>query len=398
MQQQSSPSSLADVLARQPCPELAAALRAAAGGVIDRWQAAVRRALPSADALTFAQLRDDLPVILEQVAKALESDRPGATDELIAITPDHGGVRYQQDFKLDEMMVEYLLLRRILFEDVAAHLGRPMATGELLALNLAVDETVRRATVDFVEHQSRQLKAANEAQSKYLSFLSHDLRGGLNGIFLMIEVLKRELLKEPKFADAVEDLEMMRRSLTETIGTMDRFLHAERFRKGKVQVRPGRLRLHSLLSEFASHFGYQAKDKGLELKVEAPHDCEVVTDRELLGLIVQNLLSNAIKYGQQGAVRVSATCVNGGTWRVAVSDQGPGIAPEKLNELFGDFSRGETHGQPGVGLGLSIARQAAQFLSARLWAESQAGQGTTFYLELPKDGPRPTAAEPPKPA
>jgi signal transduction histidine kinase len=390
-QQPTSGSSFRAVLARQSCPEVAGALRAAAGGLIDRWQEAVRHALPTADVLTFGQLRDDLPAVLEQMARALESDQPGPTDRLTEISPAHGGVRYRQEFKLDEMLVEYILLRHILVEEVTRHLGRPMAVGECLAVNAAVDETIRRATVDFVEHQNRRLKAATEAQSKYLSFLSHDLRGGLNGIFLMIEVLKRELLKEPKFADAVDDLEMMRRSITETIGTMDRFLHAERFRKGKVQVRPGRLRLHSLLNEFASHFGYQAKDKGLELKVEAPADCEVITDRELLGLIVQNLLANAIKYAGRGAVRVSATCVNGGTWRVAVSDQGPGIAPEKLNELFGAFSRGETHGQPGVGLGLSIARQAAHFLSARLWAESQMGQGTTFYLELPKDGPRPTA-------
>ena len=56
------------------------------------------------------------------------------------------------------------------------------------------------------------IKAATEAQSKYLSFLSHDLRGGLNGVFLMIEVLKRELVKDPKFAESVDDLEVMRRA------------------------------------------------------------------------------------------------------------------------------------------------------------------------------------------
>ena len=73
---------------------------------------------------------------------------------------------------------------------------------------------------------------------------------------------------------------------------------------------------------------------------------------------------------------------------VSVADQGPGIPQEKLSELFGSFTRGDTHGQPGVGLGLSIARQAADLLGARLWAESEVGKGSTFYLKLPKDPPR----------
>jgi len=70
-----------------------------------------------------------------------------------------------------------------------------------------------------------------------------------------------------------------------------------------------------------------------------------------------------------------------------VIDQGPGIAPEKLEQLFAAFSRGETHGQPGTGLGLSIARQAADLLKAKLWAESKQGQGSTFQLQLPRELP-----------
>ena len=107
-------------------------------------------------------------------------------------------------------------------------------------------------------------------------------------------------------------------------------------------------------------------------------------------MILQNLLSNAIKYTQQGGVRLSARPVdnNGGGCLVAVVDQGPGLPKERLSELFGTFTRGDTHGQPGVGLGLSIARQAADLLGAKLWAESEPGKGSTFYLQLPKEPPK----------
>jgi signal transduction histidine kinase len=177
----------------------------------------------------------------------------------------------------------------------------------------------------------------------------------------------------------------MRRSLLDTIATMDRFLHAERFRKGKIQVRPTRVILRNVLQEMAAHFSYQARDRGLTIVVDVAADLLIVSDKEMLTLIFQNLLSNAIKYSPAGnCVKMIAECGEG-TCRVSVIDQGPGIAPEKLSALFDPFSRGETHGKPGVGLGLTIARQAAEYLNAKCWAESVVGKGSTFIVELPKE-------------
>jgi signal transduction histidine kinase len=275
-------------------------------------------------------------------------------------------------------------------EEVTEHLGRPITGQEVLALNVMVDASVRRGVVVFVNFQTRQLQSAAEAQSKYLSFLSHDLRGGLNGILLMIEVLKRELSTEARFSGSIEDLDMMRRSILETVATMDRFLHAERFRKGKVQAKLSREDLRAMITEIAAHSSYQAKDKGITLETEVDH-CVVTTDRELLTLILQNLISNAIKYSRHGTVKVSAHAINDPqselACEIAVADQGPGIAPDRLASLFQPFTRGETHGESGVGLGLSIARQAADLLGAKLRAESTVGVGSIFYIGLPRKSP-----------
>jgi len=381
---------LLEVLIRRSYPELAGAIRARIPRIVERWAGLVRQSIPQADELTFAQLRDDLPLVLEQQAKSLEADRAEPTQKLMEITPKHGETRFHQNFKIDELFADYQLLRPVVIEELTLQLGRTLSAEEAVALHAVLDLAARQGAVAFVDHQTRQLKAATEAQSKYLSFLSHDLRGGLNGVFLMIEVLRRELAKEgPRFSESLEDLEVMRRSIFETVGTMDRFLHAERFRKGKVQVKPGRIELGHLLAEVATQFTYQAKDKRLELVVDRSHPCPAVSDRELLTMIVQNLLSNAIKYTQKGAVRIGARALdNGDGCLVSIADQGPGIPQEKLSELFGSFTRGDTHGQPGVGLGLSIARQAADMLGAKLWAESEVGKGSTFYLQLPKDPPR----------
>src|SRR5207247_2040394 len=136
--------------------------------------------------------------------------------------------------------------------------------------------------------------------------------------------------------------------------------------------------LSRLANEVAGQFAFQAKDKSLELRCEVPDGARVVSDRELIVMILQNLLANAIKYSRKGQVRIASAqpSEDGTACRLSVVDQGPGIEAEQLGRMFQPFARGQTHGQAGTGLGLSIARQAADLLGAKLWAESQVGQGT----------------------
>src|SRR5688500_17999964 len=374
-----------DLLKYQPFPALAASVRESAADVIERWQSVVRRTLPTANELTTQQLRNDLPNILQMIADALEADEPKATKALMDEAVAHGEVRYDQNYNIGDVLIEYSLLRRLLCEEVLRHLDREMTIEELSALNLSVDVAVRRGVVSFASEPRNESQAVVEAQTKYLSFLSHDLRGGVNGVLLMIEVLRRDLVKEPKFGESLEDLDVMRRSILGTVGTMDRFLHAERFRKGKVQVRPTRPDMKRVADEAVTQYSYQAKDKDLRLVQAVTDGVWITTHPALVGVILQNLVANAVKYAPQGEVRIKVGCDDGHGCLISVIDQGPGIAPEKLEQLFTPFARGETHGQPGTGLGLSIARQAADLLKARLWAESKQGAGSTFHLELPRE-------------
>jgi signal transduction histidine kinase len=377
-----------NLLAVAAFPDLAAAVRERQAAVTKRWEQIVREVLPKADELTFNQLRDDIPRVLTQIADALQREGSRHVDNLLTTSEAHGRIRFHQSYNLNEVLLEYDLLRPILIEEVVHEIGRKLTLEEVTAINAGVDVSARRAVLTFVEHQSRELSAATESQSKYLSFLSHDLRGGLNGVFLMIEVLKRELASETRLAGTIEDLDSMRRSLLETVATMDRFLHAERFRKGKVQVHKTRVDLKNLCNEIVAHFIYQAQEKGLKLESAVDGDCVLTSDRELLTLVLQNLVSNAIKYTVRGSVRVTGSVSSTGGCLLAITDEGPGIESDKLSELFTEFTRGQTYGQPGVGLGLSIARQAADLLQAKLWAESALGKGSTFFLELNAEKPQ----------
>jgi signal transduction histidine kinase len=324
-----------------------------------------------------------VPNVLERLARALEVDEPRPTHDLLLNSTEHGTCRYHQSFALNELLIEYHILRTVVMEEVATQLARPLEVQEFVALLAGIDEASRRGVQSFVSHQSQQLQAAAEAQSKYLSFMAHDVRGSLNGVVLMMEILKRDLVSEPRFAESVRDLDQMRRSILETVETMDRLLHAERLRKGRVQLRLAPLDLTQLVGELVSQFGYQAAAKNVPITNDLPAGMTIVSDKELITLVLQNLICNAVKYSSRGTVRVTGEKRGGEAVVISVIDQGPGISPEQLQRLFAPFERGETHGQSGMGLGLSIARQSAELLGGKLWADSKAGEGSAFHLELP---------------
>ncbi|MBN1887955.1 MAG: hypothetical protein JW850_08180 [Thermoflexales bacterium] len=108
-----------------------------------------------------------------------------------------------------------------------------------------------------------------------------------------------------------------------------------------------------------------------------------------IGQVLHNLLDNAVKYSPQGGLVVVRGVVQDEQVVVSVSDQGVGIAPQDLSQLFDHFFRVKTptgHHVAGSGLGLPISQSIVESHSGRIWAESQVGQGTTLYFSLPRLG------------
>jgi signal transduction histidine kinase len=138
----------------------------------------------------------------------------------------------------------------------------------------------------------------------------------------------------------------------------------------------------------AGQFEREARAGGTALAIDVRPGTVVESDPEMLTIVLQNLVGNAVKYGggggeAGGTIHIGGTACDGGGGAVWVTDDGPGIARETVGRIFEAFARGEVRGQPGVGLGLAIASQAARLLAAELTVDSTLGAGSTFRLTLP---------------
>jgi len=125
----------------------------------------------------------------------------------------------------------------------------------------------------------------------------------------------------------------------------------------------------------------------LPITLELAEDITVQADERKLRQVVFNLLSNAVKFTPAGGhVDVSAHEADG-VVTVAVTDTGPGIAPEDETLIFDEFqqARGGSNGADGTGLGLPLARRFIELHGGRLWVETARGSGSSFRFTLPID-------------
>ena len=110
------------------------------------------------------------------------------------------------------------------------------------------------------------------------------------------------------------------------------------------------------------------------------------TDRDGLAVILRNLIGNALKFHRPGVYPelVMGSRLENGHHVVWVKDNGVGFDMKYSDRIFGIFQRLQrSDAYPGTGVGLALVSKAAQRMGGRVWAESQPGQGSTFYLELP---------------
>ena len=276
---------------------------------------------------------------------------------------------------------------RISITDVPLAFGRrealplQLAARELLVAisGVATGEGIVYAFRDVTESEKLE-----KARRDFLATASHELRTPLAGVFGATKtLLHRDLDEQTKRAL----LQVIDSESERLAGILDDILFASQLDADTIQLSIGRCDIPSLASDVIELQRARVPD-GLTLRLEVPTDPPAARcDPEKVRQVIVNLIDNAIKYSPAGGEVTVSITADDDVVRLAVTDSGLGIAGSEHERVFEKFYRLDpelSRGVGGTGLGLYISRQFVERMDGRIWLESREGEGSTFYVELPR--------------
>jgi PAS domain S-box-containing protein len=247
------------------------------------------------------------------------------------------------------------------------------------------DITGRKRAEEALTQWAEELARANAELEQFAYVASHDLQEPLRAVVSYLQLLERhyrDRLDERAhkyIGHAVEGGRRMQRLVTDLLA------YSRVGRRHEPSATAGEEALAQALANLRAAIA----ESGAQV-THGPLPT-VRADPTQLAQLLQNLVGNALKFRGEAAPRVHVWAEReegGGAWRFGVRDNGPGIAPEHRERIFGLFQRLHGRGEyPGTGLGLAICRKVVERHGGRLWVESAPGQGATFHFTLPDHAP-----------
>ncbi|MEN7550438.1 PAS domain-containing protein [Rapidithrix thailandica] len=254
-------------------------------------------------------------------------------------------------------------------------LGKP-----LRVIGTQTDISDKVATEKRLKKQNSELTKANQELDNFVYRVSHDLRAPIASVTGIIELLKQDnTLSEA----SVNLLDLAKTSLNK----QDHFIKdiLDYSRNSRLEIQKNAIDFKSLVAEVFSHYEYNPEYEKAEISYQIEQAAPFLSDKRRLEVILHNLVSNALRYAKpyfhNAKIQVEVIA-NAREATIRVTDNGIGIAPEHLPNIFKMFYRATDH-KPGSGLGLYIAKESIQKIYGKIQVASTLDKGSSFTLKLP---------------
>ena len=271
----------------------------------------------------------------------------------------------------------------LIVRDVSERVRQEEALREQ-AVSLANTMSELKALNEELNQRQIDLEKAMTARSRFYASMSHELRTPINAV-LGYSTLLLENIYGPLNEKQQEGIERTQKAARHLLELVNDVLDLSKIEAGKIDLRPQPVSFPSLVEDLFVTVRPLADQYGSALALHLDGDpIRIVSDPRRVRQILLNLLSNAIKFGGGKPVHVHIRRREDGGVRVAVVDEGAGIAADDQERIFQEFVQlGKTQLQEGTGLGLPISRRLAELLRGSLVVRSEIGKGSTFELTLP---------------
>lgn len=310
------------------------------------------------------------------------------------------------DFMADDEAVRFSTILALLvgqrqpFTQIEATCLRP--SGEAVTLEISGSpiftpegefEGYRGITRDITERKQIEVdirkaltreKELSDLKTRFISMASHEFRTPLTTILASAETLERYSHKfTPEKQQVV--LKRIQTSVHHIIGLLNDVLTVGKAEAGKLACTLAPINLHQFCRDLVEEVQFAQVSAASPIEFTATGDqFQVLADEKLLRHILLNLLSNAVKYSPECTPVMFTLNCGADQTVLRVSDRGIGIPPADQEQLFGAFHRADNVGNiSGTGLGLVIAKRAAEAHQGKISFVSEAGIGTTFTVVLP---------------
>ncbi|HEX7027902.1 MAG TPA: sensor histidine kinase [Gammaproteobacteria bacterium] len=361
--------------------ELATVIKREKDTLLSRWRDQVRQ-LPSAKHLNIPTLNDHVPVLIEELAYALQSR---SDDKILKAPlgdspPLHGAQRFEHNFDIVEVVAEYNILRGCIY-DLAEENGLNLHGKAFHILSRVFDEAIGVAVQTFVTQQALEIQRRRD---EHLGFIVHDLRTPLNAISLAVKILEFTPPEESG-QKITQMLTILSRNIKRLEALVEKVLKESTYVQAETAALERReFDLWPLVESLIYDLGPLAKTGGTKVTNRISKELAVYADAGMLRRVFQNLLSNALRYTPRGEIIIDARKKDAGDIECRVSDNGTGIPKDRLERIFDKAETNlEKTEKTTTGLGLPIVKALVEAHGGEVEVESREGAGSTFRFTLP---------------
>ena len=237
--------------------------------------------------------------------------------------------------------------------------------------------------IRFTAGESDRLKSA------FLCNMSHELRTPLHAIMGFAGLIANPSMPED---DKITYANIINRNVDSLLEIISDIFDISQFEAGITGIDVETVNVNDLLNSMQTWINLEKANVGKEniivkvVKANKDNNFSIQTDGYKLKRALNHLASNALKYSEDGFIEIGYTFSENNMIDFYVKDDGIGFSNDKLNLMFSQFRQGDetpTRQYGGLGLGLTVAQKFATFLNGRLWAESEPGEGATFWITMP---------------